>query len=62
MDKKFMKWAVENAESTKELATMICGYGWFDHSGTDYPVKREYIEEYLEIGRMFERSKTNKNN
>ena len=57
MDKKFILSCIKSASTTKSLAEKICGYGWFDHAGENYPVRREHIEEYLEIGRMFERLK-----
>ena len=55
MDKNFKKQIVNDSNSLDELALKICGYGHFDHPNNDreYPVKREYIREYLEIGMMY---------
>jgi hypothetical protein len=53
MDKNFKTQIVNSSNSIEQLAKKICGYGYFDHSGEDYPVKIEHIIEYLEIGMMF---------
>lgn len=60
MDKDFIKSCVKDATSVSSLAEKICGYGWFDHAGESFPVRREYIEEYIEIGMMFERERQKK--
>lgn len=54
------KQMLERADSLDELATMICGYGYYAHhkDDRDHPIPKEAIREYLEMGAIFhERSR-----
>ena len=53
--KKSSKQLVEMAGSLEELATMICGHGSFAYHNDDrdYPIRKEAVLEYLEMGESF---------
>lgn len=53
--KKSSKQLVEMAGSLEELATMICGHGYFAYHNDerDYPIRKEAVLEYLEMGESF---------
>ena len=53
--KDYNKETVETADSIEELATMVCGYGYFAYHNDDrdYPVRKEAVQEYLEMGAAF---------
>lgn len=43
------------ADSIEELATMICGHSSYAHhnDNRDYPIPKDAIKEYLEMGAAF---------
>lgn len=53
--KKVNKKLVEMATSIENLATMICGHGSFAYHNDDrnYPIRKEAVLEYLEMGAKF---------
>lgn len=57
--KKSSKQLVEMAGSLEELATMICGHGSFAYHNDDrdYPIRKEAVLEYLEMGDSFSKRK-----
>ena len=57
--KKSSKQLVEMAGSLEELATMICGHGFFAYHNDDrdYPIRKEAVLEYLEMGDSFSKRK-----
>ena len=57
--KKSSKQLVEMAGSLEELATMICGHGSFAYHNDDrdYPIRKEAVLEYLEMGEGFSKRK-----
>ena len=50
---EFEKECIKDSDSFQKLAVLLCGYGFFDKAGSDYPIPRTDIKRYLEIGAMF---------
>lgn len=53
--KEINKKTVEKAGSLEELATLVCGYGYYAYHNDDraYPIPKDAIKEYLEMGAYF---------
>lgn len=51
------KKSVEKADSIDELATLICGYGYYANHNDDrnHPIPKDAVKEYLEMGASFAR-------
>lgn len=49
------KKTVEMADTIEELATLICGYGFYAYHGKDYkhPIPKEAVQVILEMGAYF---------
>ena len=50
---------MQMADSLEELATMICGHGFYAYHKNDweYPIPEDAVREYLEVGAMFQQSR-----
>ena len=50
---------MQMADSLEELATMICGHGFYAYHKDDrnYPIPEDAVREYLEVGAMFQQSR-----
>lgn len=50
---------MQMADSIEELATMICGHGFYAYHKDDrnYPIPKDAVREYLEVGAMFQQSR-----
>ena len=50
---------MQMADSLKELATMICSHGFYAYHKDDieYPIPKDAVREYLEVGAMFQQSR-----
>ena len=50
---------MQMADSIEELATMICGHGFYaNHKDNfEYPIPKDAVREYLEVGAMFQQSR-----
>jgi len=50
---------MQMADSLEELATMICGHGFYAYHKDDweYPIPKDAVREYLEVGAMFQQSR-----
>lgn len=55
--KDYNKKIVKMADSLEKLATLICGYGSFAYHNDDwdYPIRKEAVMEYLEMGADFQK-------
>jgi len=53
------KYSLQHADSLDELATLICGFGYYANHNDDFehPVPKEAVREYLEVGAMFQQSR-----
>lgn len=49
---------MQKAGSLENLATMICGHGFYAYHKDDreYPIPKDAVREYLEVGAMFQQS------
>lgn len=49
---------MQMADSLEELATMICGHGFYAYHKDDreHPIPEDAVREYLEVGAMFQQS------
>ena len=54
------KYSLQNAKSLDDLATRICGFGYYANHNDDreHPVPKEAVREYLEVGAAFQMKKT----
>lgn len=54
------KHSLQMAESLDELATLICGFGYYAHHNDDFehPIPKEAVKEYLEVGAAFQMKET----
>jgi len=54
------KYSLQHADSLDDLATRICGYGYYAHHNDDreHPVPKEAVREYLEVGAAFQMKET----
>ena len=50
---------MQMADSLEDLATMICGHGFYAYHKADrnYPIPEDAVREYLEVGAMFQKSR-----
>lgn len=50
------KHSLQRAESLDDLATLICGFGYYAHHNDDqeHPIPKEAVKEYLEVGAAFQ--------
>lgn len=50
--KNVNKQLVEMADSIEDLATIICGHGFYAYHNDDvkYPIPKDAVKEYLEMG------------
>ena len=57
---KANKYSLQNAKSLDELATRICGFGYYANHNDDseHPVPKEAVREYLEVGAAFQMKET----
>ena len=53
------KYSLQRADSLDELATLICGFGFYANHNDDFehPVPKDAVREYLEVGAMFHQSR-----
>lgn len=53
--KKCNKQLVEMAESIEDLATMVCGHGYYAYHNDDaeHPIPKGAVQEFLEMGEAF---------
>lgn len=54
------KYSLQKAKSLDELATMICGFGYYAHHNDDreHPIPKEAVREYLDVGAAFQIKET----
>jgi hypothetical protein len=54
------KYSLQHADSLDDLATLICGFGYYAHHNDDreHPVPKEAVREYLEVGAAFRAKET----
>jgi hypothetical protein len=54
------KHSLQKAASLDDLATRICGFGYYAHHNDDreHPVPKEAVREYLEVGAAFQMKET----
>lgn len=54
------KHSLQRAESLDELATLICGFGYYANHNDDreHPIPKEAVREYLEVGAAFQMKET----
>jgi len=54
------KYSLQHAKSLDDLATRICGFGYFANHNDDreYPIRKEAVREYLEVGAAFQMQET----
>ena len=54
------KHSLQRAESLDELATLICGFGFYANHNDDceHPVPKDAVREYLEVGAAFQMKET----
>lgn len=57
---KANKYSLQHADSLDDLATMICGFGYYANHNDDreHPVPKEAVREYLEVGAAFQMKET----
>ena len=57
---KANKYSLQNASSLDDLATRICGFGFYANHNDDreHPVPKEAVREYLEVGAAFQMKET----
>lgn len=50
------KHSLQKAKSLDDLATRICGFGYYAHHNDDreHPIPKEAVKEYLEVGAAFQ--------
>ena len=50
------KYSLQHADSLDELATLICGFGYYANHNDDreHPIPKEAVREYLEVGAAFQ--------
>lgn len=60
--KESNKKTVEKADSLEELSTMVCGYGYYAYHNDNraYPIPKDAIKEYLEMGAYFAKQQIKK--
>lgn len=51
---------MQMADSLEELATMICGHGFYAYHKDDceHPIPKDAVREYLEVGAAFQLKET----
>ena len=56
------KYSLQHADSLDDLATRICGFGFYANHNDDFehPVPKEAVKEYLEVGAAFQMKKLQK--
>lgn len=54
------KYSLQHADSLDDLATRICGFGFFANHNDDFenPIRKEAVKEYLEVGAAFQMKET----
>ena len=54
------KHSLQRAESLDDLATRICGFGYYAHHNDDreHPIPKDAVREYLEVGAAFQMKET----
>ena len=54
------KYSLQKAKSLDDLATRICGYGYYAYHNDDreHPIPKEAVKEYLEVGAAFQVKET----
>ena len=54
------KYSLQKAKSLDDLATRICGFGYYANYNDDYdhPIPKEAVKEYLEVGAAFQMKET----
>lgn len=55
--KEISEKLVKEADSIEDLATKICGYGYYAHHNddSDHPIPKDAVREYLEMGAALNR-------
>ena len=54
------KYSLQHADSLDDLATRICGFGfWANHNDDfEHPIRKDAVREYLEVGAAFQMRET----
>ncbi len=54
------KYSLQKAKSLDDLATRICGFGYYTHHNDDrdHPIPKEAVKEYMEVGAAFQMKET----
>ena len=57
---KANKYSLQHADSLDDLATRICGFGFYANHNDDFehPVPKVAVREYLEVGAAFQMKET----
>ena len=57
---KANKYSLQKAASLDDLATRICGFGfWTNHNDDrEHPIHKDAVREYLEVGAAFQMKET----
>lgn len=57
---KANKYSLQKAASLDNLATLICGFGYYAYHNDDreHPIPKEAVKEYLKAGAAFQMKET----